>query len=174
MENENDLNELLRRVEALSKKQDQVQHELNHLKVTIKRIQKTSDSPIAVPEAGISEEEKTVPVTRSVTKATLPPSPPPKKPTIFDEWLAKAPSRKDFEKFIGGNLLLIIGILVLVFGVAIGGKFAINNGMISPLTRIVLGYLMGLGLIGFAIRLKQNYEVFSATLLSGGLSLIHI
>ena len=171
MENENDLNELLRRVEALSKKQDQVQHELNHLKVTIKRIQKTSDSPIAVPEAGISEEEKTVPVTRPVAKTTLPP--PPKKPTIFDEWLAKAPSRKDFEKFIGGNLLLIIGILILVFGVAIGGKFAINNGMISPLTRIVLGYLMGLGLIGFAIRLKQNYEVFSATLLSGGMSILY-
>ncbi len=171
MENENDLNELLRRVEALSKKQDKVQYELNHLKVTIKRLQKKSE-PNARAEVIANSDGEPVTTSPPLVKSTAPPIAP-KAPSMIDKWLAKAPSRKDFEKFIGGNLLLIAGILILVLGVAIGTRWAINNGMLSPMTRIILGYMMGLGLLGFAIRLKQKYEGFSATLLSGGMTVLY-
>ena len=54
----------------------------------------------------------------------------------------------DWEKFIGENLINKIGIAILIIGVGIGAKFSIENDFISPLTRVILGYLFGLGLLG--------------------------
>src|SRR5205085_1793120 len=55
----------------------------------------------------------------------------------------KDSARADLEKFIGENLISKIGIIVLVLGVGIGAKYAIDNGWISPLLRIAFGYVMG-------------------------------
>ena len=86
----------------------------------------------------------------------------------------QAPKRKsDIEKFIGENLINKIGMLILVIGVGIGAKYAIDNELISPLTRIILGYVVGLGLMGFAIQLKKNYLNFSAVLLSGAMAIMY-
>ncbi|MGB0524410.1 MAG: DUF2339 domain-containing protein [Flammeovirgaceae bacterium] len=79
----------------------------------------------------------------------------------------------DFEKFIGENLISKIGIAITVIGVGIGAKYAIDHDMINPLTRIILGYLMGLGLLGTGIYLKKKYENFSAVLLSGGMAIMY-
>ena len=85
----------------------------------------------------------------------------------------KASAKADLEKFIGENLLSKIGIVILVIGVAIGGKYAIDNGWISPLMRIVFGYFCGFALIGFAVRLKAKYLNFSAVLISGGMAIMY-
>lgn len=85
----------------------------------------------------------------------------------------KHAARTDLEKFIGENLISKIGILVLVIGVGIGVKFAIDNGWISPLMRVALGYIVGLVLIGFAAKLKAKYHNFSAVLLSGGIAILY-
>lgn len=79
-------------------------------------------------------------------------------------------ARANLEEFIGENLISKIGIIVLLLGIGIGVKYAIDNDLISPLTRIILGYIFGFGLIGFAVRLKPRYQNFSAVLLSGGLA----
>ena len=55
----------------------------------------------------------------------------------------------DWEKFIGENLINKIGIFILIIGAGIGVKYSIENDLISPLTRVILGYLVGLGLLGF-------------------------
>lgn len=89
----------------------------------------------------------------------------------FDSITASAKS--DLEKFIGENLLSKVGILILVLGVAIGAKYAIDQGWITPIMRIVFGYVFGFGLIGFAIRLKPKYHNFSAVLLSGGMAIMY-
>ncbi|NJM53229.1 MAG: DUF2339 domain-containing protein [Blastocatellia bacterium] len=81
--------------------------------------------------------------------------------------------KNNLEKFIGENLISKIGIVILIIGVAIGAKYAIDNNWISPLMRIVFGYLVGLGLIGFAVKLKANYLNFSAVLLSGGMATMY-
>lgn len=62
---------------------------------------------------------------------------------------------------------------MLIIGVGIGAKYAIDNELISPLTRIILGYLMGLGLLGFALKLKKKFESFSAVLLSGSMAIMY-
>ena len=41
------------------------------------------------------------------------------------------------------------------------------------MTRIVLGYLVGLGLLGIGVKLKQNYHNYSAVLVSGAISILY-
>jgi hypothetical protein len=79
----------------------------------------------------------------------------------------------NLEKFIGENLISKIGILITIIGVAIGAKYSIDNDLISPLTRIVLGYLVGVGLLGFGIKLKEKYLNYSAVLVSGAIAIMY-
>ena len=83
----------------------------------------------------------------------------------------KQPS--DLEKIIGESWINKIGILIVIIGVAIGAKYSIENELISPLTRIILGYLMGIGLLGFGIKLKPKFEGYSAVLVSGAISIFY-
>ncbi len=81
--------------------------------------------------------------------------------------------KSDLEKFIGENLINKIGIAITVIGVAIGAKYSIDHDLISPVTRIILGYLMGIGLLGIGIKLKRNYENYSAVLVSGAMAIVY-
>ena len=81
--------------------------------------------------------------------------------------------KSDLEKFIGENLINKIGIVITVIGVAIGAKYTIDNDLISPLTRIILGYLVGLSLLGFGIKLKGKYANYSAVLVSGAMAIMY-
>lgn len=85
-----------------------------------------------------------------------------------------AKGKSDLEKFIGENLINKIGIAITVIGVAIGAKYSIDNDLIIPLTRIILGYLFGIGLLGFGIKLKGKYENFSAVLVGGAMSILYL
>jgi len=81
--------------------------------------------------------------------------------------------KSDLEKFIGENLINKIGIAILVIGVGIGAKYTIDNNLITPLTRIILGYLIGLGLLGLGLKLKEKYDNFSAVLVSGAMAILY-
>jgi len=81
--------------------------------------------------------------------------------------------KSNMEKYIGENLINKIGIIITVLGVGIGAKYSIEHQLISPLTRIILGYLMGLGLLGAGIKLKKNYENYSAVLVSGAIAIMY-
>lgn len=87
--------------------------------------------------------------------------------------LKKPAGKSSLEKFIGENLISKFGIAITVIGVAIFAKYSIENNLISPLTRIIIGYLAGLGLIGFGIKLKAKYDNFSAVLVSGALAIMY-
>ena len=82
-------------------------------------------------------------------------------------------SNVNLEKFIGINLISKIGIIILIIGVGIGAKYTIEHDLISPLTRIILGYLVGLGLLGFGVKLKEKYSNFSAVLVSGAMAVFY-
>jgi uncharacterized membrane protein len=81
--------------------------------------------------------------------------------------------KSDLERFIGENLINKIGIAITVIGVAIGAKYSIDHNLISPLTRILLGYLMAFGLLGTGIKLKANYKNYSAVLVSGAMAIFY-
>jgi uncharacterized membrane protein len=81
--------------------------------------------------------------------------------------------RSNLEDFIGTNLFNKIGILILIIGISIGTKFAIDRDLISPMVRLILGYALGAALLFFAYRLKQKYHNFSAVLISGSMAIIY-
>lgn len=78
-----------------------------------------------------------------------------------------------WENFIGLRLIHLVGIVVLVIGLSIGVKYAIDQELISPVTRIALAYGAGVLLYVLSLRLKRNYLIFSAILFSGAMASVY-
>ncbi len=93
----------------------------------------------------------------------------PKEETIFD----KLRNNFDWEKFIGENLIMKLGILIVLIGVAIGGKYALEHQLISPAMRMIMGVVFGAALQGVAIKLKKDYKKLSAVLASGSMATLY-
>ncbi|MBD1259111.1 DUF2339 domain-containing protein [Maribacter polysiphoniae] len=123
-------------------------------------VEKPIDTPI--PKEEVTKEFEAEPITAGQPQEKV-------KPKLAQ----KTKTKSNWEKFIGENLINKIGIVITVLGVAIGAKYSIENNLISPLTRIVLGYFAGLGLLGFGIKLKEKYENYSAVLVSGALAILY-
>ncbi|WP_299460478.1 DUF2339 domain-containing protein [uncultured Microscilla sp.] len=85
------------------------------------------------------------------------------------------PEKEPFniENFIGGNVLSKLGILILIIGVGVFLKYAIDRNLISPLGRLILAYTAGAGLIGLSYYLKAKYHAYSAVLFSGGTATVY-
>lgn len=83
---------------------------------------------------------------------------------------AKTNKNFSMEQFIGLKLLNFIGIVVLLIGIAIGVKLAIDKNLISPLLRITLAYISGGTLLALSIFLHRKYQAFSAVLFSGAMA----
>lgn len=178
-DNSNAINLLLEKLNTLLKRQNDFSNEINNLRIEINQLKAAEaaqaggegevkpDNP-ATRELPETPKEKTIPqfgyqqpVQQKLPEKPLPPiNKPPKVKT-------------DLEKLIGENLINKIGIAITIIGVSIGAKYAIDHQLISPLTRIVLGYLVGLALLGFSIKLKKKYGNFSAVLLSGAMAILY-
>lgn len=169
------LDDLKEKQAAFSKEMDALQLELIKLKFPVqgKGSKPIQGPPITfIPAAEKVERMQEEPTGEVLSfkdlmkpKPGTPPTPlKPKTPNIHIDW----------EKFIGENLINKIGIVITIIGVGIGTKYSIDNDLISPLTRIILGYLLGLGLLGVGIRLKQRYENFSAVLVSGAMAIMYL
>jgi len=78
------------------------------------------------------------------------------------------------ENFIGLRLINFIGIIVLVIGLSIGVKYAIDRNLISEGMRIILAYLAGIVLYVLSLRLRKKYTLFSAILFSGGMASLYL
>ena len=165
------INELEQRIGNLLYRQSVVYNEIKQLENELAELKRQSNFS----SVSAANTVKT-PVERPTEKATEKPvitAPTTPKPQISAPKtnLPKQPS--DLEKIIGESWINKIGILIVVIGVAIGAKYSIENELISPLTRIILGYLMGIGLLGFGIKLKPKFEGYSAVLVSGAISIFY-
>lgn len=179
-ENQSNREKILEKLQQIEAQQSILAKEIKALKSAIKQ----ENSPTAAPESELPEKpspdlspksenqeneaaaepekEMAQPASTQQVQST------PAKPQTYE------PKPKfQLEKFIGENLLNKIGILIMVVGVMIGIKYAIDNQMATPLVRIILGYLSGGALLAFALRIKQKYESFSAVLLSGGMAILY-
>lgn len=177
-ENNDKIKQLLDKLETLLKRQDSFSREINELREEINRL-KTSQ----VKEQ--FEEIKTYPIVTDIDFEIKKETSTPIYQTHQEKTYKEQPKysasktnippkiKSDIEKFIGENLINKIGIAITVIGVAIGAKYSIEHQLISPLTRIVLGYLMGLGLLGLSIKLKKKYENYSAVLVSGAIAILY-
>ncbi|MBB1541327.1 MAG: DUF2339 domain-containing protein [Flavobacteriaceae bacterium] len=129
-------------------------------KPTERPVEKTIERPTEAP----AEKTTETPV------ITAPSTP---KPQFSLPTINRPKQPSDLEKIIGESWINKIGILIVIIGVAIGAKYSIENELISPLTRIILGYLVGIGLLGFGIKLKPKFEGYSAVLVSGSISIFY-
>lgn len=180
MENNNEIASLLIKIENLSLRQQNFQSEIEALRQEIELLKNPglAQKAISKPqETTILPNSAPSPVSVEIAKPIPSPAftPPPRFGTQkpISKFNKESLLKSDFEKFLGENLISKIGILILVIGVIIGAKYAIEHEMISPLTRIVLGYVVGIALTIFAIKLKAKYENFSAVLLSGALAILY-
>lgn len=163
------IHQLILRLDVILNRQEQISKEINNLKAEIEQVKSEKDTtPITsqIEEREKSSEIKPEPIFKKHLDSTL------KKKGSNTSTKPKFTIKKDLEKFVGENLINKIGIVVTVIGVSIGVKYAIDHDLISPLTRIILGYLVGFSFMGFAIKLKKNYINFSASLLSGAAAIL--
>ena len=166
---------LQKKLDALSLKQDLLKNEIDQLKILVNNLAAAQD---VKSEINVIKEEKKVIESEinPIQTQNIPSAPtikiPIEKPKPIDNIIPKS-VKSNVEKFIGENLINKIGIIVLIIGVGIGAKYAIDNKLISPLTRIILGYLVGISLLGFAIKLKKQYLNFSSVLLSGSMAIMY-
>jgi len=176
----NRITELSEKIDALVKKQESFQNEILALSNQLKLIQieelkskEISTTPVSINEVDNSAQKEKIPqniveifdaykgkqqtnISKSVNKSFITP-----KKSI------------DLEKFIGENLINKIGIAVTIIGVAIGVNYSIEHDLISPFFRVILGYLVGAGLLGFGYRLKSKYKSFSSVLSSGAIAIFY-
>ena len=184
MDNPDQLNLLLVKIENLLLRQQGFEQEIEALKQQIRAMQSPGTAslpeipqprPVAVPPPVNTPPAPVYNNTTPSQRIPVTPKPPVNQPqsNFADRFKRENIVKSDFEKFIGENLISKIGILILILGVAIGAKYAIDHDMVSPLTRIILGYAVGAGLMAFAIKLKTRYENFSAVLVSGAIAIMY-
>ena len=171
-EHDNQINQLRDQLELLLRKQNDFSKEIDQLRVEINRLKPAEETkaeksviPVEPTRPHEKEAEADVAVKQPLItgKATYRPTTVSKTPKI----------KSDLEKFIGENLINKIGIIITVIGVAIGVKYSIEHNLLSPLTRIILAYLVGTGLLVFGLKLREKYENFSAVLVSGAMAIMY-
>lgn len=174
------INLLYNKLQSLLEKQERFSREIDDLRLEIEALRTGGvDNPAEKKEfKAIQDFKKTDPLMESEKNpisASPPANPIPAKvqPPVQRPVRKQSAGKSNLEKFIGENLISKIGIIITVIGVAIGAKYAIDHQLISPLTRIILGYLAGVVLLALAIRLKKQYENFSAVLLSGSMAILY-
>jgi uncharacterized membrane protein len=165
------LKELYQKLEALHNKQLFFKDEIIRLRFQIDKLNAKLTLPSKI------EEESPTPIDEEVEEI-LKEEELFSKPTIVSKPKTKRTAldfeiKQNVERFIGENLINKVGILILVLGISIGVKYAIDNNIITPIARIILGYVVSFGLLGFAYKLKEKYESFSAVLLSGAMAALY-
>ncbi len=198
MTNEEKINLIGQKILLLSNNLDKYQNELNQLKqqldflqqgtinqqnivppivkVTEPKIEVVPEIKVENPGVKIVSPEimkEDTSTTISVTKAKEEKIITPIQQQYIPPTSAKPQADFNFEAFVGGKLITIIGIIILVIGMGIGVKYAIDNDMLGPLARIILAYVAGGILLFIAFRLKEKYKAFSAVLLSGGMASLY-
>jgi uncharacterized membrane protein len=170
------IDDLLKKANQLAQKHEALKEEITSLKnevflLKFPSVQATKVEE-AFPKAEIKAEEQPQ---IAFTKEPVAPILPPKieKPINIPPNIKIKKEKTPIEEFIGTNLLNKVGIAILVLGISYGVKYSIDHELINPITRIILGYLAGLVLIGIAIKIKPNYKTFSAVLLSGGMAALY-
>ncbi len=182
MENQNDkLDSLLDRLESIIKRQESFSAEIDTIRKEIIRIKmSTPDSALDVEADWVPEISQKASPNNSGLDIEIQSTKVEPNEIILTEPSTEStqtirPPKKNinFEKLIGENLINKLGIAITIIGVAIGAKYSIDNNLINPLTRIIIGYLMGASLLGIGMKLKENYLNFSAVLVSGAIAIMY-
>ena len=143
------IDDLYKKLEVLEQKQLYFQKEIQVLKQEIRHFHKSVEETVPVHQTDIPVQK------------------------IKVNKKEKTPVSFNFEKLIGENIINKIGIIITIIGVSIGAKYSIEHDLISPTTRILLGYLVGCILLGLGYKLKTKYLNYAAVLTSGAYTILY-
>lgn len=175
-----DINDLLNTLNHLVRRQETLSREIEKVKSAVEEITESKEKPdIDIPPYRKVKQqqpklEKKRPESNIIIKEESVTS-----NDVADGAITKFKKKVKFylqsnlEDFIGTNLINKIGMLILIIGISIGTKFAIDKNLISPLVRLILGYALGFSLLFFSYRLKKKYRNFSAVLCSGSMAILY-
>ena len=138
----------------------------------------TVDKPIVIPPEPpvISPDPKVVPVPPDpfvdrpqeisvsavpVLSTTRPPLPEIKKQTM------------DWEKFTAGKLMSWIGGFALFLGAIFFAKYSFDHGLISPVLRVVIGFVVGTTAVITGLKIQTRYAVTAQTLAAAGAAILY-
>ncbi|MCC8170242.1 MAG: DUF2339 domain-containing protein [Parabacteroides sp.] len=99
-------------------------------------------------------------------KEQVVPPPPP--------FVTRKKKQVNYEKYVGENLFGKIGILVLVIGIGLFVKYAIDQNWINEIFRTILGFAAGGALLFVAGRLQKKYRTFSSLLAGGAFAVFYV
>lgn len=95
--------------------------------------------------------------------------------TIEFKMFRKIKSTAELETLVGGNVLNRIGALALIFGIGFFLKYAFDNDWISPVLRVLISVVIGVGLMVGGVRANvKKFEVFSQGLFGAGISTLYL
>ncbi|MEO8413513.1 MAG: DUF2339 domain-containing protein [Ginsengibacter sp.] len=138
MADEQELHELLQKIDRLSSEIEKYREEINLISKQVASL-RNDNSPVSdVKYTG----------THSIPKVSSP----------------------GLENFIGLKLINFVGIIILIIGLTIGVKYAIDSNLISPAMRIILTYIAGALLFFISVRLRKIYALFSVILFGGAMA----
>lgn len=95
-------------------------------------------------------------------------------PVIKPFGLVEEKKKVDYERYVGENLFGKIGILVLVVGMGLFVKYAIDQNWINEVLRTVLGFVVGCALLFLSQKLKETYRAFSSLLAGGAFAIFYV
>lgn len=152
------IEQLARRISQLSQHQSNLSRQLIELINELEALKKKAAASDVQPVKTIEYTEPIIPPVHNQQPKTQNPEP---------------KTNSSFEEFVGKNLASKVGILVTIVGIFIGARYAIEHNLVSPVVRIISGYLSGLTLIILALFLRKKYEAYSSVLMGGGLAVLY-
>ena len=130
------------------------------------------DAPVA-PASPVTLEAPTAELKFGPTYSELPDVP--AAPVAPVAPVAPAAPAHDLEAAIGGKLMLWVGTIVLVLGLAFFLKYAFDNDWINEPVRVGLGVLAGLALVWAGHRfVTSGYRAYGQILTGGGLAVMYL
>lgn len=102
------------------------------------------------------------------------PKKPENPPDDWGEGWRRFKSSVDWEQFTGAMLFAWLGGLALFIGAGFFVKYSIDKNLISPVMRLVIGALVGLGMIGGSFRFERGrYDTMRQTFAAGGVGVLY-
>lgn len=163
----------------VDKRLDDLEEELAELRrrsgVSHRRIDAPEPETTPVPPEVAAEpgaEPGALPSEAPVASPQAEPAPRPFAPPTPDPITAAIAAIKAY--FLGGNTVVRVGILVLIVGVGLLGKWAADHEYFPPEARLILAALIGIVLIIIGWRLREKRRGYAISLQGGGVGVIYM